>query len=118
MDGNNLFKDLLAVTARAWKSRDPRALLSLFALDTTMTDHDAHIHNPSAFLERHQEHWNGFHEDFEVYLDDKYPVYWTDVDRAGNEYCSFRTVNRGVFLNDVGRREATGLPSKYSSVTG
>ncbi|OBR09794.1 hypothetical protein CH63R_05486 [Colletotrichum higginsianum IMI 349063] len=114
-------KDLPEIYCRAWAARDPSPLLALFAPDAVMTDHGAQIHVPYAFLERHHRHWNGAHKDFEVYLDPRYPVYWgaeTDAGGSGgnNGYCSFRTVNRGVFVNDLGRRKATGLPFEYSGV--
>ncbi|CCF36689.1 hypothetical protein CH063_08196 [Colletotrichum higginsianum] len=92
-------KDLPEIYCRAWAARDPSPLLALFAPDAVMTDHGAQIHVPYAFLERHHRHWNGAHKDFEVYLDPR-----------------FRTVNRGVFVNDLGRRKATGLPFEYSGV--
>ncbi|KAH9237497.1 hypothetical protein K456DRAFT_1829603 [Colletotrichum gloeosporioides 23] len=92
-------KNLPEIYCRAWASRDPTALLALFAPDSVMTDHGAQIHVPFAFLERHHKHWNGAHDDFAVWLDPH-----------------FRTVNKGVFVNDLGRRKATGLPFQYSGV--
>ncbi|GKT42923.1 uncharacterized protein ColSpa_03104 [Colletotrichum spaethianum] len=109
-------KDLPEVYCRAWASRDPAPLLALFTEDSVMTDHGAQIHTPYAFLDLHHKHWNGAHKDFEVYLDTQYPVYWAEMDADGNGYCSFRTVNKGVFVNDLGRRKATGLPFQYSGV--
>ncbi|EFQ36846.1 uncharacterized protein GLRG_11985, partial [Colletotrichum graminicola M1.001] len=110
-------QDLPKAYCRAWASCDPAPLLALFAKDAVMTDHGAQINVPFAFLERHHKHWNGAHKDFEVYLDPKYPVYWANTDCGeGEGYCSFRTVNRGVFVNDLGRRKATGLPFEYSGV--
>lgn len=49
-------------------------------------------------------------------LSPKYPVYFTGLDGKGNGFCSFRTINKGVFVNDLGRRKATGLPFQYSGV--
>ncbi|KAK1983941.1 hypothetical protein LZ30DRAFT_748281 [Colletotrichum cereale] len=92
-------QDFPEVYCRAWAARDPAPLLALFTEDAVMTDHGAQIHVPFAFLERHHKHWNGAHKDFEVYLDP-----------------NFRTVNKGVFVNDLGRRKATGLPFEYSGV--
>lgn len=46
----------------------------------------------------------------------KYPVYFGGLDGKGNGFCSFRTINRGVFVNDLGRRKATGMPFEYSGV--
>ncbi|KAK2000693.1 hypothetical protein LX36DRAFT_747461 [Colletotrichum falcatum] len=110
-------QDLPEAYCRAWAARDPAPLLALFAEGSVMTDHGAQLHIPFAFLERHHRHWNGAHADFEVYLDPKFPVYWTETGAAdGERYCSFRTVNKGVFVNDLGRRKATGLPFQYSGV--
>lgn len=70
MDGaQHDFKDLPQVYCKAWANRDPTDLLSLFADDSVMTDHGAQIHVPRNFLERHHKHWNGAHENFEVYLE-------------------------------------------------
>lgn len=66
---SNEFQDLPEVYCRAWADRDPSELLKLFADDSVMTDHGAQIHVPRNFLERHHKHWNGAHEDFEVYLE-------------------------------------------------
>lgn len=38
------------------------------------------------------------------------------MDGKGNGFCSFRNINKGVFVNDLGRRKATGLPFEYSGV--
>ncbi|KAL2873208.1 hypothetical protein SGCOL_011635 [Colletotrichum sp. CLE4] len=109
-------ESLPTIYCHAWAARDPSPLLALFTPDSFMTDHGAQIHVPFAFLERHHKHWNGAHKDFEVYLDKQYPVYWAEMDDNGNGYCSFRTINKGVFVNDLGRRKATGLPFEYSGV--
>ncbi|KAF6815652.1 hypothetical protein CPLU01_14080 [Colletotrichum plurivorum] len=116
MNGTKDLKDLPEIYCRAWASRNPAELLNLFTEDSVMTDHGAQIHVPFAFLERHHKHWNGAHDNFEVWLDKQYPVYWAEMDDKGNGYCSFRTVNKGVFVNDLGRRKATGLPFQYSGV--
>lgn len=68
-DTANEFKDLPEVYCRAWASRNPSDLLDLFADDSVMTDHGAQLHVPRNFLERHHKHWNGAHENFEVYLE-------------------------------------------------
>ncbi|KAI3538331.1 hypothetical protein CABS01_08166 [Colletotrichum abscissum] len=109
-------ESLPTIYCHAWAARDPSPLLALFTTDSCMTDHGAQIHVPYAFLKRHHKHWNGAHKDFEVYLDKQYPVYWAEMDADGNGYCSFRTVNKGIFVNDLGRRKATGLPFEYSGV--
>ncbi|KAK1709733.1 uncharacterized protein BDZ83DRAFT_724147 [Colletotrichum acutatum] len=92
-------ESLPTIYCHAWAARDPSPLLALFTTDSFMTDHGAQIHVPYDFLERHHKHWNGAHKDFEVYLDKH-----------------FRTVNKGIFVNDLGRRKATGLPFEYSGV--
>lgn len=53
---------------------------------------------------------------FPPHFSPKYPVYYADLDGKGNGFCSFRTVNKGIFVNDLGRRKATGLPFEYSGV--
>ncbi|KAK1962982.1 hypothetical protein LY78DRAFT_683626 [Colletotrichum sublineola] len=56
-------------------------------------------------------------QDFEIFLDPNYPVYWAETGRVeGEGYYSFRIVNRVVFVNDIGRCKATGLPFEYSGV--
>lgn len=63
------FHDLPKTYCHAWQDKDPQHLLSLFADDAVMTDHGAQIQVPRDFLERHHQHWNGAHADFEVYLE-------------------------------------------------
>src|SRR5699024_7688815 len=74
MSGKTDLKDLPEVYCKAWASRDPTGLLALFSEDSFMTDHGAQIHVPFPYLERHHRHWNGAHADFEVWLDEQYPV--------------------------------------------
>lgn len=110
-------KDLPARFAAGWQSRDAAAFTKLFTPDAQMTDHGAQIHVPIAYMEAHHKNWNGAHEDFQVYLDPAYPIYWADVDEAkGNAKISFRTVNKGVFKHDLPRRKATGKWFQYSGV--
>ncbi|ORY59549.1 uncharacterized protein BCR38DRAFT_59088 [Pseudomassariella vexata] len=113
-------KDLKTLPERystAWAEEDPKALLNLVSDDCLFTDHGAQIRVPRPFIEGHHRNWRGAHKDFEVYVDPAFPVYWIDVDEAkGNAKCSFRTVNKGVFVNDLPRRKATGMPFQYSGV--
>lgn len=110
-------KDFPARFAAAWQSRDAVAFTKLFTPDACMTDHGAQIHIPFAYLEAHHINWNGAHENFQVYVDPSFPIYWADVDEErGNAKISFRTINKGVFKNDLPRRKATGKWFQYSGV--
>jgi hypothetical protein len=112
-------KDIPDLFSAGWSSTDSTPFLKLFsdAEDVTLTDHGAQIVVPRSHLHGHHQNWRHCHADFEVKVDHQFPVFWIDVDEAkGNAKVSFRTSNRGVFVNDLPRRKASGKPFHFTAV--
>lgn len=120
--------------AHASQTPDAPAFLTIFTLTGSLTDHGAQIHVPHAYLIAHHRNWNGAHTSFTVTVDPSFPIYQhtssspsptlNPTSSPGNlassttayTHISFRTINKGIFANDLPRRKATGKRFDYSGV--
>lgn len=114
--------DIKSIPARwveAWSSDDPKPWVDMYTTDAVYIDHAFQSHRSGhKVLTRHHGLWRTANPDFSMTLVPDAPVWWsadTDVS-AGNGTCSFRTINKGTFKNDLLHFKPTGKNFEFRGV--
>ncbi|KAH8879967.1 hypothetical protein GQ53DRAFT_833693 [Thozetella sp. PMI_491] len=100
----------------AWISTSSDLFMELWSPEGRFTDHAIQFTSyKHPALQRHFQGWRDAHDDFECWIDQKYPVLWTDVDEQnGNGKCSFKMIEKGVFVRDLPAKKASGRSWEFS----
>lgn len=96
--------------AAAWSQTDPEQWVSLYTPNATYTDHAFQFTRQGRpQFERHFNLWRTSNPDFIMTIDENRPMFWNASDLDGKVvHCSFRTINRGTFKEDLPTKKATG----------
>lgn len=102
----------------AWSSTDrQQEWVSLYTPDGTYVDHAFLIRRSGhKVLARHHDLWRTANPDFVMTIASDMPIWWDVDEKTGNGKCSFRTINKGTFKNDLLAHKATGKQFEFRGV--